>query len=272
MTIVLSMRFMKPTGLCLTAIALAGLGGCSSPSGKSNYQIQETGSAPRSYRPLLVKNSCFVEAVHFCDFYLVRQVGGVEGWAKVLEWGSLQKDSTIRGGHAVTVYQLGNKLWVYDINNGFLSLSPPVDKKLDLTLVTPQIFKRYPGMNPTNVCYVDALPQFPEKNAPVYTLKAATTQELHDALEVAIELGRFRPVRVVEFIAPLDSYLRPCAATIFKYGDKICIYSPLAGTRALPAPQEGVDNLMVAQALVLSAYPDAKDVKWFQPAKATVIR
>jgi hypothetical protein len=89
---------------------------------------------------------------------------------------------------------------------------------------------------------------------------------------VAVELGRFRPVRVVEFIAPLDSYLRPCAAVIFKYGDKLCLYSPLAGTRALPAPPEGIDNLMVAQALVLSAYPDAKDVKWFQPAKAVVIR
>jgi hypothetical protein len=199
-------------------------------------------------------------------------VGGAESWAKVLEWGSLQKDTTIRVGHAVAIYQLQNKLWVYDINNGFLSLSPPVSKKLDLTLVTPQIFNRYSEMKPVNVTYVDEAPQSPEKNAPVYNVKTATTQELHDALKVAAELGRFRPVRVVEFIAPVDSYLRPCAATIFKYGDKICLYSPLAGTRGLPAPAEGVDNLMVAQALVLSGYPNAKDVKWFQPAKAVVIR
>ena len=263
---------MKLTGLCLATITFFVIGGCSSPPVKSNYQVQETGSAPRSYRPLSVRNSCFVEAIHFCDFYAARQVGGLESWAKVLEWGSLKKDSTIRGGHAVAIYQLRDKLWVYDINSGFHSLSPAATKKQDLQLITPQIFLRYPELKPINVNYMDERSQLPEKNAPVYIVRAATTQELHDALKVAVELGRFRPVRVVEFIAPVDSYLRPCAATIFKYGEKLCLYSPLAGTRALPAPPEGIDNLVVAQALVLSAYPDAKDVKWFQPAKAVVIR
>ncbi|MFA6289985.1 MAG: hypothetical protein WC661_21585 [Opitutaceae bacterium] len=272
MRIVFSMRLAKLLGLALSAVALLGLWGCASKSGKSTYQAQETGSAPRSYRPLKVKNSCYVEAVHFCDFYAARQVGGVNGWAKVLQWGDRQNDFTVRGGHAVVIYQLKDHLWVYDINNGFLSLSPTPDKKLDLTLVTPQVFKRYPGMNPAHVRYVDDQPQSPEKNAPVYSVKAATTQELHDALKVAIELGRFRPVRVIEFIAPVDSYLRACAVTVFRYGGKICIYSPLSGTRLVDAPLASIDNLAQMEVLVKSVIPDSQDVKWFQPAKTTVIR
>jgi len=271
MRTVLLMRLAKLLGLGLAAVALMGLEGCASKSGKSTYQVQETGSAPRSFRPLSVKNSCFVEAVHFCDFYGARQVGGANGWAKVLEWGDRQNDFTVRGGHAVAVYQLKSELWVYDINNGFLSLSPTPDKKLDLTLVTPQIFKRYPGMTPARVRYVDELPQSPEANAPVYSIKAATTQELHDALKVAIELGRFRQVRVVEFIAPVDSYLRPCAVTIFRYGRNVCLYSPSSGTRQVEAPLASIDNLAQMQLFVKSVFPDAQDVKWFQPAKTVVL-
>ncbi len=271
MRIVLLMRLAKLLGLGLAIVAVMGLEGCASKPGKSTYQVQETGRAPRLYHPLSVKNSCFVESVYFCDFYDARRVDGADGWAKVLEWGDRQNDFTIRGGHAVSVYQLKNELWVYDINQGFLSLSPPVDKKLDLTLVTPQIFKRYPGMNPARVRYVDELPQSPEKNAPAYSITAATTQELHDALKVATELGRFRPVRVVEFIAPVDSYLRPCAATVFKYGGRVCLYSPMSGTRQVDAPLASIDNLAQMQQFVKSAFPNAQDVKWFQPARGAVL-
>ena len=270
------MRPVKHLGLCMAVAAvLAGLSGCASPSpsstGKPRPEVQETGRAPRSYRPLEVRNSCFVEAVHFCDSYEARQIGGPDGWARVLHWGDRQKDYTIKGGHAVAVYQLKNRLWVYDINNGFLSLAPPVERKRDLTEVTPQILKRYPDMKPALVRYVDPFPQSPEKNGPDYT-KGATTQELHDALKVAVELGRFRPVRVVEFITPVDAYLRPCAATVFLYGDKLCIYTPLSGTRAVVAPLGGIEDLKTVQALVLSAFPAAQSIKWFQPAQTVVIR
>jgi len=266
------MRLAQLLWLGLAAGALTGLGGCASQPGKSTYQAQETGSAPRSYRALDAKNSCYVEAIHFCDFYGARQVGGADGWAKVLQWGDRQNDFTIRGGHAVAVYRLKDGLWVYDVNYGFLSLAPPPDKKLDLTLVTPQIFKRYPGMHPVRTRYADELPQSPEKNGPVYSPKAATTQELHDALKVAAELARFRPVRVVEFIAPIDSYLRPCAVTIFCYGGKVCVYSPASGTRLVDAPLASIDNLAQMQGLVKALFPDAQDVKWFQPAKAVVLQ
>lgn len=269
MAIVFSMRFRKLLGACIVSAVLLGFTGCESYPSKAG--VQKVGRAPRSYVPLAVRNSCFVESVHFCDFYDARRVGGPDGWARVLEWGDRQNDDTVRGGHAVAVYTYKNRLWVYDINHGFLSLAPPVGHRLDLTEVTPQIFKRYPQMKAALARYVDEVPQFREKNGPDYT-RGATTQELHDALRVAVELGMFRPVRVVEFISPVDSYLRPCAATVFQYGDKLCLYSPSSGTRAVDIPLAGIDNLRLIQQLVRSAFPNAEDIKWFKPAKAVVIK
>ena len=267
------MRREKLFGICLAGAVLLFLAGCAStpPSGKNSLEVQTSVSAPRSYRPLEVRNSCFVESIHFCDFYEARQLGGTGGWARILQWGDRQKDYSIKGGHAVAVYQLKNRLWVYDVNNGFLSLAAPVERKLDLTEVSPQIVKRYPDMKPALMRYVEPLRQSPEKKGPDYT-KGATTQDLDETLKVAVELGRFRPVRVVEFIAPGDSYLRPYAATVFQYGDKLCLYSPQSGTRGILAPLGGADDLNVVQALVRSVYPDAQSIKWFQPAQAVVIR
>lgn len=265
------MRLTTFLSFSLLGVALLGLGGCASSSGKKWAPAQSIARIPRGYHPLDVRNACFVESVHFCDFYQARQLGGPDGWAKVLQWGNRKDDYTIKGGHAVAVYQAKNRLWVHDINYGFLSLAAPVTSRNDLTEVAPQIVAKYPEMKAALVRYEDELPQSPEKNPPDYT-KGATTQELHDALRVAIELGRFRPVRVVEFIAPQEAYLRPYAATLFRYGGKLCIYSPSNGTRVVAASLAGIEDLNTARALVMASFPDAQDVKWFQPAQAVVLR
>ncbi|HTJ77629.1 MAG TPA: hypothetical protein VL357_01410 [Rariglobus sp.] len=267
------MRFISPLGFVLVLAALLGAGGCTMPSGKPRPPAQQTTTrTPRGYHPLEVNNGCFVESVHFCDFYGARQFGGPDGWARVLEWSDQKNEKTIRSGYAVAVYTWKEKLWVYDINHGFRSLSAPVGQRLKLAAVTPQIVDKYPDMNPVLMRYLDDVPQSPAKLPPDYK-QGVTTMDLDDALHVAVALGKFRPVRVVEFIAPRDSYLRPYAAVVFKYGTRLCIYTSWTGTRVVDAPPlASIDDLDLVQSLVLAVFRNAQQIKWFQPAKTVVIQ
>ena len=267
------MRLPRLFNFSLVLTALLVLSGCSTPpSDQPGLPPLDWNNMPDGYSPLQVHNACFVESVHFCDFYGDRRLGGSEGWAKVIEWGERRRDMTVRDGHAVAVYELKNKLWCYDINHGFSPIATPVGRRADLAAVTPKIIGRYSELDIVGIHYVDELTQPADKPAVDYT-KGATTMDLDEALHVAVELGKFRPVRVVEFIAPRDSYLRPFAATVFKYGTKLCLYSSWTGTRVIEAPDGAdINDLDFVRAFVLSVFRDADHVKWFQPAKAVVIQ
>jgi len=263
------MKLTRLPGFSLIALAVlaGGLGGCASSPGTPGAPD----GAPRGYRPLGVGNGDFVEAVHFCDFYRARRLGGANGWARVFQWGGRDGDFMVRSGRAVAVYEADGRLRAYDVDKGFFPLATPVAGRSDPVAVAPQILANHPQMKEAVVRYLEPGRPSPEPKGPDYT-RGATTQALHDALRVATTLGAFRPVRVVEFIAPEDSYLRPSAATVFTYGRELCLYSSATGTRVKEAPGADITDLAQARALVLAVFPDAQDVKWFQPARAVVVR
>lgn len=253
----------------LVAVVLAA-GGCTWADAdlQSERPSRHASHTPRGYLPLKVRNSCFVESVNFCDFYRQKQLGGADGWAQVLQWGIRKEDFTVKGGHAVAMFVRQAELLVYDINFGVITLKTPVAQKLDLNVVTKEIFVGYPKMKSVLAQYQEDFDPHPETNPPDYS-SGATTDDLHDALKVATRLGRFRPVRVVEFTRLEGAIIRPYAVTVFMIGNKMCLYSPPYGTRVVSRPLLGVQDFNLVKAVVMDSFPGADNVQWFQPAGTT---
>ena len=185
---------------------------------------------PFAYHPLGVRNSCFVESVRFYDEYRTRQRGGENGWVKVLQWGHLQDEAKVGLGHAVAVFTLGDKVWTYDINKSFSQLSVAADRRADLTDVTPEIFSRYPEHKAVLPRYREDFGQGAVTKVPEYLFYHASP-DVREATKVASELGRYRPVRVVEFKYTEDGQPKVGAATAFIFGNRLCLYLPAKGTQ-----------------------------------------
>ena len=245
-------------------------GGCALPNADlpSERPSRHASRPPRGYLQLRVRNSCFVESVNFCDFYRQKKLGGPDGWAQVLQWGIRKEDFTVKGGHAVTVFVRYGQLYVYDINFGVIALKTPVAQKLDVNAVTPEIFEGYPKIKSVLAHYEADFDPHPEANPPDYSSRP-TTDELHDALKVATRLGRVRPVRVVEFTRLEGAIIRPYAVTVFMLGNKLCLYSPSAGTRVVDRPLLGVQDFNLVKAVVVESFPGADNVQWWPPAGPT---
>ena len=256
--------------LCLLVAVVLAAGGCAWVDAdlSSDRPSRHASRPTRGYLPLKVRNSCFVESVNFYDFYRQKKLGGPDGWAQVLQWGVRMEDFTVKGGHAVTVFVQHDTLNVYDINFGVIALKTPVAQKLDVNVVTPEIFAGYPKLKSVLAHYEGDFDPHPEANPPDYTARP-TTDELHDALKVATRLGRVRPVRVVEFTRLEGAITRPYAVTVFMLGNKLCLYSPSYGTRVVNRPLVGVEDFNLVKAVVIESFPGAENVQWFQPAGTT---
>lgn len=249
-------------------------GGCVSQNQSSRVTAQSKPAAapahaaqskqPFAYTPLKVRNSCFVESVHFYDEYLAGKLGGDYGWVRVLQWGN--DDGTIHGvgaGHAVAVCRAGSVLWMYDINYGFVPLLAPVERRNDVTDVGPEIFGKYPQFKPVFVSYrEDLLPSRPG-TVPQY-FSANGNADVRDATKVASALGVRRVARVISYVYP-DSRtgrLRTGAAALFAFGQRLCIYFPSKGTHISRLYAGSLDDLLSAARIIRNVFPGASDVAW----------
>ncbi len=219
--------------------------------------------APFHHEPLRVRNGCFVESVHVYDLYLSRNIGGEAGWVKVLQWGHRESDTRVGLGHAVAVFTWGGRLWTYDINHAFRQLAVPVERRADLTDVTPEVFALYPAQQPVLPLYREDGFQQTRREVPSFLFYHADP-EVRDATKVASELGRHRPVKVMAFNHTVDGVVRPGAAAAFLFGNRPCLYIPARGTTIGRGRATTVDDLRLFAGMVRQAYPDASDVRWHE--------
>ena len=248
-----------------------GWGGCASPVGHPNILPTRAGvaadangvpiKAPFYYEPMNVRNACFVESVRLYDRFRERRVGGAEGWVRVLQWGHRESYTKVGLGHAVAVFTWNGRLWTYDINHAFTQLAVPIDRREDLTDVTPEIFARYPKQVPVLATYREEGFQRERTQVPEYLFYHAN-QDVRDATKVAAELGRVRPVKVVEFKFTENGQLKTGAAAAFLFGNRPCLYVPAKGTQIGRLRVISMDNLKLVAVMLKQLYPNATDIQW----------
>jgi hypothetical protein len=217
--------------------------------------------APFPYTSLGVRNSCFVESVHFYDQYLGWKRGGAQSWARILQWGHQDGDYKIAMGHAVAVFTAQQQVWIYDVNFGFVPLKVPLERHADITDVAPEVFTRYPQFKPVFARYREDFFQRPPGKIPEHLFYHANP-EVRDATKVAAELGRYRPVGVVEFEYPADGRMQNGAATVFVFGNRLCTYFPSRGTHITRAALSRPDDLRAVTFVVQQVVKGATNVRW----------
>ncbi|PTY05406.1 hypothetical protein DB347_13570 [Opitutaceae bacterium EW11] len=248
--------------VAVVGLVVAALSACVSPPPPASSGRPKAVKPPFSYEALGVRNSCFVESVHFYDRYLQKEKGAPGPvWTRILQWGNQEGDFKISSGHAVTVFARGSDLFYYDINFGVLPLTIPVDRRGDITEVGPAVFAQYPKFRPIFARYRDDFPQQAPKK-PVDFLFYHPNGDVRDATRVANELGRFRPVRVIEFEMTENGRVRTSAAAVFVFGARVCLYFPTHGTHVSRPHDGSVDDLRYIGAVVRRLFPTAKDVRW----------
>ena len=246
------------TGFLVLALAFAG---CFTPPPPPGGYPPKADLPPFAYEPLNVRNSCFVESVHFYDEYEGKHRGGNESWSRVLEWGNKEGDLKVETGHAVTLFVAKDRLWYYDINFGVLPIDVPLDKRTYVTYVSPKIFAHYPKYRPILARYRDDTPQAPTKEKVKFLFYHANP-DVRDATRVASELGRVRPVSVFEFDLKNGDKKEISAAAAFMFGSRVCLYFPRRGTyEALPFAG-AVDDLKFINRIVTHLFPGSENVRW----------
>jgi hypothetical protein len=213
---------------------------------------------PFSYEPLGVRNSCFVESVHFYDVYHAKT--GEGGWVRVFQWGNQEGDYKIGLGHAVAVYVADGKLFGYDINFGFWPIALPLDRRADVTDVGPKIFVHYPQFKPVFARYRDDSVHAAPLKPPEFLFYHAN-RDVRDATRVASELGRFRRVSVVDFNFIEKGTKQASAATVFVFDSRLCVYFPRNGTHVSNLLLPSVDNLHLTGMIIQRIYPGATDIR-----------
>lgn len=248
----------------LTACVIFGaviLAGCFTPPPPPGGLPPKADRPPFSYEPLNVRNSCFVESVHFYDEYTAKHRGGNDTWARVLEWGNQEGDLKVESGHAVTLFVAKERLWYYDINFGVLPIDVPLENRSYITYVSPKIFAHYPKFRPILARYREDDPQTPTKEQVKFLFYHANP-DVRDATRVASELGRFRPTSVFEFDLKNGDKKEISAAAAFLFGSRVCLYFPRRGTyEALPFAG-AVDDLKFIQRVVQHLFPGSDNVHW----------
>lgn len=252
---------LRALAACLFVVALA-LAGCWTAPAPAGGGAQVKGEKPPfSYEPLNVHNSCFVESVHFYDQYLQKHRGGDTPWTRILEWGNQEGDLKFSTGHAVTIFVANGRMWYYDINFGVLPIDLPIDRRADITDVSPKVFARYPQFRPILARYRDDFPQIAPKER-VQFLFYHANPDVRDATRVASELGRFRPVKVFEFDLKQGDKKETSAAVTFLFGRRVCLYFPRQGTYEAPRYVGSVDDLRFIGSVVRRLFPTAENVRW----------
>lgn len=259
-------RLVVSLGLALFALTLTGC--VSSPFGAMRAPNNQgiVLRAPKGYVPLRVPNACFVESVNFYDFYEQNRLGGNETWVRVLQWGDLKDEYTVKPGHAVAVFTAGGKVWIYDVNYGFVDAKVPVPRRGLPHEVGPAIFPRYPQFQPVLLRYNEERLHQLTHTGPQYSPKTARGDgDLKAVLAAAEVLQRRRLVRVVQFTVTENGRNRTREATLFPFGAHLCIYLPDRGTVILPAALSSVDNLPTVRLYINNLFPTAKDLRYYEP-------
>lgn len=216
---------------------------------------------PFSYEPLGVHSSCFVESVHFYDRYFQKIEANEARWAQILEWGNREGDFEIHTGHAVTIFALNHQLWSYDVNFGVQPIDVPIERRGDLSDISPKIFAKYPQFRPILARYRYDFPQEAPKKLVDFLFYHANP-DVRDVTRVANELGRVRPVRVAEFDLKGARKNQGSAAAVFTFGRRVCLYFPRQGTFESPRYVGAVDDLKYITRVVRQLYPTAENIRW----------
>jgi hypothetical protein len=213
---------------------------------------------PFAYEALAVRNSCFVESVHFYDIYLEKKADN--GWVRILQWGNQDGDYKISSGHAVAVYVADGNLCGYDINFGFWPIDLPVEKRAYLNEVSPKVFAHYPQFRPVFARYREDFMQEARTKRPDFLFYHAN-HDVRDATRVASELGRFRPVSVVEFNYMENGVKQTSAVAAFVFNGRLCVYFPPNGTHISDVMISGVDDLNQVALVIRRLYPSATGIR-----------
>jgi hypothetical protein len=136
-----------------------------------------------------------------------------------------------------------------------------LERRADLTDVTPEIFAKYPEQIPVLVTYREDGFQAETTKVPEHLFYHAN-RDVREATRVASELGRHRPVRVVDFTFPERGVSKPGAAAVFVFGNRLCIYLPARGTQILRSRVTSANDLRLITAMLGQVYPGVTDVKW----------
>lgn len=206
---------------------------------------------PLKYSSLNVADGCFVDSVAFYDAWLERQ--GASAWCRVLQWGA-KEDEEIVAGHAVAIFEHQGKLWAWDVNTGFSPLTVAVSEKEQVEAVAAPVTAPYPSITARHPTYRHDFPQTITAEPPAEVSYSETTA-LRDASRVAARLGRYRPVKLVEFSYPSGGSTVQSAACVFVFHGRLCVYVPGHGTVPFRARALSVENLRQTQELLRRIHP-----------------
>ncbi len=206
---------------------------------------------PFTHTPLNVANGCFVESVAFYDDFMEKN--GAAAWCRLLQWGAKAEEEVV-AGHAVAVFQTGDKLWSWDINFGFAPLDFEPAKRDDAVLIAAPLTAKYPKIFAQYPLYQMDFPQTPEAQPPG-DLDPTNELGLRDCARVAARLGLHRPVRLVQFTWLKDGATVPGSACAFVFNGRLCIYTPANGTVPFHVPALTVANLRQLQELLKRICP-----------------
>jgi hypothetical protein len=206
---------------------------------------------PFTHTPLNVPNGCFVESVAFYDEFM--QKNGAAAWCRLLQWGAKEEEEVV-AGHAVAVFQSGDKLWCWDVNFGFEPLDFEPAKRDDAVLISVPLTAKYPKISAQYPLYRMDFPQTPEVRPPG-ALDPTNELGLRDTARVAARLGLYRPVRLVQFTWLQDGVTVPGSACAFVFNGRLCVYTPTNGTVPFHVPALTVANLRQLQELLKRICP-----------------
>ncbi len=257
----------------LSALAFIGCSTADSSASGPRAAAATPAQIPFPYESLGVRNSCFVESVHFYDAYQrwrATASDGDAGWARVLQWGHLGDDTAAVGlGHAVALCMADGKLWMYDINSGLSKLAVPASRRGDLSDVGPEVYAKYPQINAVLGKYRDDTGQIPPRTAPPLFLKNDRNADIRDATKAASELGKSRRARVFLFdYKDSRGRMKRGAAAAFSFSNRLCVYFPDKGTHLSSRMRAiAVEDLRVMRGLTRRIYPGVLDVRWLEAAR-----
>jgi len=86
--------------------------------------------------PARAENACLPNAIGFKDAYEVRVLLDEKRWAKIL----------IADQHAYCVYQLGDTIWIYDVNDGSVPTTIEPKDKEDINILLTWLFPHHREM------------------------------------------------------------------------------------------------------------------------------
>ncbi len=118
--------------------------------------LSAAGTPPFAHERLGVADGCFVESVAFYD--AVRERLGADAWCRILQWGA-REDDEIVAGHAVAVLEHQRRLWIWDVNYGWMPSAVSPTQREDAATVAAPVTAKYPRIEARHPLYRHDFPQ-----------------------------------------------------------------------------------------------------------------